>query len=311
MFSTPILFIIFNRADHTQLVFNEIKKQKPKKLFVFADGPRTENEEDQTKCKKTRTIISNQIDWDCSLETMFLDYNLGCGKGPAKAITWFFENVEEGIIIEDDCIPHPDFFDYCSILLEKYRSENRIMVIGATTYRDDYPCINSYTFSIYPTMAAWATWKRVWLKYDYNLSCFKREDVQKKLRKYFHSKFEYKSWMNLYDWIVEDNFETYWDWQMNFILYMNDGIAIRPKKNMIMNIGFGIDATHTNYLKNPNFTANRETFSCFPLVYPSEIKINKKNDSIYYKKMHKTAFLKQLLIKISNKLRKYSSKIIL
>jgi hypothetical protein len=304
MFNTPVLFIVFNRIENAQIVFNEIKIQKPAQLYVFADGPRADHPEDKHRCEQTRAIILNQIDWDCNLKTLFLDFNLGCGKGPAKAITWFFENVTDGIIIEDDCVPHPDFFNYCAELLEKYRNDTRIMVIGATTYRDDYPCKESYAFSIYPTMAAWATWKRVWQKYDYYLSSFTREELENKLKEYFFSSFEFKNWMNLYDWIIAEKFDSFWDWQLNYMMYMNDGIAIRPQKNMIKNIGFGNDATHTSYLKSPNFTANREIFSCLPLKHPSAVKINKQIDSKYYIKMHKISIIRQAVIKIKNRIRK-------
>ena len=287
MLNTPILFLIFNRPDHIALVFNEIKKQQPKYFYIHADGPRSGNQDDIKKCQVARSIIE-QIDWECELHTLFRDENLGCGKGPASAITWFFENVSEGIIIEDDCIPHPDFFNYCSELLNKYRDDSRIMVIGATTYQDNYPCEYSYTFSAYGTMAAWATWKRVWDKYDYSLSYFTRHELKTKLRKYFYSRFEYTNWLGLYDWIVKDGFSSYWDWQLHFITFFNEGIAIRPKFNMISNIGIGIDATHTNYEIAAAFQACRPTFGCFPLSHPPLISVNKKYDAAYYKKMYST-----------------------
>ena len=302
MLETPILFIIFNRPESTRLVFDEIKRQHPKKLFVFADGIRPDNKDDQIKCLQTRSVVLDQIDWDCDLQTMFLDFNLGCGQGPARAITWFFQNVPAGIIIEDDCIPHPDFFKYCTELLEKYRDNNKIMVIGGATYRDDYPCSHSYTFSIYPTMTAWATWARVWSLYNYKLSGYSREDIREKLKKYFLSRFEYRNWLKLYDWMVADNFTSYWDWQLNFLMYMNDGIAIRPQKNLVKNIGFGSDATHTNYFVSQNFTANRETFACLPLNHPESVIISKITDSRYYNKMYKTPFVEQ----VQNKIKKYT-----
>ena len=281
MFQTPILFIIFNRPDSTQKVFNEIKKQRPQKLYVFADGPRFDILNDVSKCKESRKIIENQVDWECNLFTCFEELNLGCGKGPAKAITWFFNNVEEGIIIEDDCIPHPDFFQYCSILLEKYRFEEKIMVIGATSYDDFYKSKYSYTFTLYSTMAAWATWRRVWLLYDYYLSFVNRKNLQLKLEQHFYSKFEVKNWMRLYDWMIKDNFSDYWDWQLHFLLFYHKGISIRPQKNMISNIGVGEGATHTKYISSEIFLAFKETFGCLPLNHPPEIEVNKRRDSIH------------------------------
>lgn len=290
----PVLFIIFNRPDNTKKVFAEICKQKPSKLFVFADGPRLNNTDDYIKCEQTRAIIKKQVDWDCDLQTMFLDINLGCGKGPAKAITWFFENVEEGIIMEDDVMPHPDFFSYCTILLEKYRNDEKIMVIGGATYHDDYPCEYSYTFSIYPILTAWATWRRVWLKYDYSMEFLNHEKLTLKLNEYFYSKLERKHWMAMYEWIIVDKLSSYWDWQFYLMMFYYEGIAIRPQKNMISNFGCGNDATHTNYLQNANFVANRELFPCLPLVHPPKIEINKKRDAIFFKKRYGLSLLGSL-----------------
>lgn len=298
MFHTPILFLVFNRPDTTQIVFNEIKKQKPKYLYVYADGPRKNNENDVIKCAETRAIFEKQIDWDCDLKLFFNDNNLGCGKGPAYGITWFFNNVEEGIIIEDDCVPHPDFFYYCHNLLTKYRSFEKVMVIGGTTYRDDYPCENSYTFSIYGTMAAWATWKRVWDKFDFNLAYVNKNDLKVRLKKYLHSDFEYKKWLSLYDWMLSDGFSDYWDWQLQFLMFYNEGVAIRPKRNMIRNIGIGTDATHTTTEKTDIFAANRATFGCLPLIHPNKVSVDKKIDAIFFKRQ----FRKPLTCRLTDNL---------
>ena len=128
-FDIPILFVIFNRPDTTQRVFDEIRKQQPKFLYVAADGPRIERADDPEKCIKTRSII-DQIDWECDLKLLFRDENLGCGKSVYTAISWFFKNVEMGIVFEDDCLPHPDFFQYCKELLLKYKDTKIIKWIS-------------------------------------------------------------------------------------------------------------------------------------------------------------------------------------
>jgi hypothetical protein len=307
MFNTPVLFIIFNRPDRTQLVFNEIKKQKPKKLFVHADGARPGNQDDIQNCLDSRRIIDQQIDWECDIQKIYRTENLGCGRGPAEAITWFFNNVEEGIIIEDDCIPHQDFFKYCEELLEKYRNDERIMVIGATTYRDDYPCNYSYTFTIYATMAAWATWKRVWKQYDFNLLFLNRVELNQKLGEYLFSKFEVRKWMTLYDWMVKDGFSDYWDWQMQFLMFYKEGVAVRPQKNMIRNIGIGVDATHTISYSTEMFVSNRPIYGCLPLSHPPKVKIDKKLDARYFRIIFKRTFyqrIMQFILKVQNRLRK-------
>jgi hypothetical protein len=285
MSKVPVLFTIFNRPDRTQIVFNEIRKYKPDHLFIHADGPRSFVPADYDKCKACRNIIVEQIDWDCEIHTNFREENRGCGRGPSEAMTWFFSQVNEGIIIEDDCVPHPDFFRYCEELLDRYRNDERVMVIGATTYRDDYPCEHSYTFTTYGTMAAWATWKRVWDKYDFHLTFLTRDKLEDKLKKSLFSKFEVTKWMELYDWIKQDGFTDYWDWQLQFMMFYSDGIAIRPKRNMIKNIGTGDDATHTVNHSSEMFVSERAIFSCLPLSHPTVVMVNKKADAIYFRRM--------------------------
>jgi hypothetical protein len=170
MLLTPVLFIIFNRPGTTQQVFDAIKQQKPKYLFVAADGPRPDKPDDKEKCKATRAII-DQVDWDCNLKTLFRDENRGCGYGPAEAITWFFDHVEEGIILEDDCLPSPYFFKFCSVILERYKSDTRIGIISGTN-----PLIRwninqkDYIFSRFGSTWGWATWRRAWMYFDHEMN---------------------------------------------------------------------------------------------------------------------------------------------
>ena len=159
MFNTPILFIIFNRPDTAKKVFKKIQKIEPKQLFIAADGPRKNKPEDVELCKQTREIL-NGINWDCELITLLREENVGCKKGPADAISWFFEHVEEGIILEDDCLPSDSFFPFCEELLEKYRYDTRIMHIGGSIQLPDYENPDSYYFSRLSHVWGWATWKR-------------------------------------------------------------------------------------------------------------------------------------------------------
>src|SRR5882762_10017668 len=132
-FTTPVLFLIFNRPETTRRVMEAIRKIRPKKLYIAADGPRPDREDDVDKCREVREIAS-VIDWDCDVTKLFRKENLGCGKGPSSAITWFFEHETEGIILEDDCLPSPSFFSFCAELLERYRYDTRIMEIGGNNF---------------------------------------------------------------------------------------------------------------------------------------------------------------------------------
>ena len=157
-FDTPILFIIFNSPEQTRHSFEAIRRIKPSKLYVAADGPRVDKESDKQRCQETREII-NYIDWDCDLQTLFRENNLGCGKGPADAISWLFEKEEIGIILEDDCIPDNSFFAFCHELLNKYLTDTRIMHIAGTNHNPNYLSYNdySYFFSQVGHMLGWAT----------------------------------------------------------------------------------------------------------------------------------------------------------
>jgi hypothetical protein len=174
---TPVLFVIFNRLDTTNIVFKAIRKAQPKKLYIAADGPRPGNVSDEEKCTSIRKLVIN-VDWDCELKTLFREENLGCGLGPASAYDWFFEHEEEGIILEDDCLPDPSFFIYCQELLEKYRHDTKIMHITGSNFQkgwqndEDY----SYYFSSYPHEWGWATWRRAWKLYDFKVQKYPELD---------------------------------------------------------------------------------------------------------------------------------------
>lgn len=164
--STPIALIIFNRPDLTIRVFSKIARAKPKTLFVIADGPRSDHPGDIKKCAEARSIIES-VDWDCTVHKNYSDINLGCGRRLASGISWVFEKVEEAIILEDDCLPHPTFFRFCKELLERYRDDERIMQINGQNFqhksmRTSY----SYLFSYSNNCWGWATWRRAWQHFD-------------------------------------------------------------------------------------------------------------------------------------------------
>lgn len=278
-FNTPILFLIFNRPDTTQKVFEVIRQFKPKFLFVAADGPRLNKEDEKEKCEKTRNIIK-QIDWDCELKTLFRDENLGCKMAVSEAITWFFEHVEEGIILEDDCLPSQSFFKFCEELLDRYRNDTRIMLISGYNKQNIWnPNNYDYFFSNLGGIWGWASWRRAWIYYD---------DTMKELDNFSKNHyFEYlfgehvgkkrKRQMYL---VGKKNIDT-WDYPWGFSRHLNSGMACVPSKNLIQNIGFGTEATHT---KNDIFTTKivLNDFK-FPLRYNDMVVVDKEYDRLFLK----------------------------
>lgn len=309
MFNIPILFLIFNRPDTTQRVFEEIKKQKPKYLFVAADGARSDSLEDAQKCKRARDIVLDGIDWDCEVKTLFRDENLGCGVAVSAAITWFFENVEQGIILEDDCLPHPSFFVFCETLLEKYKDDENVYGISGDNFQDGLQSGDaSYFFSNYCYIWGWATWRRAWDSYDFNLSQLEKFK-EKQLIKRIDKRIVFKNyWFAILDKVANKEIDT-WDYQWLFTLWNNGGVAVVPNVNLISNIGFGKDATHTTALSN---SANMTTQDISTITHPNAIIVDKiadryASDTIF--NIHKTKklnfkdlkrFLKRIMIKLSN-----------
>jgi hypothetical protein len=240
---SPILFLIFNRPNETQILFNAIREAKPKKLYVAADGPR-KNGVDETACKETKDIL-NQIDWDCELITLFREENLGCGKAVSSAITWFFENEEEGIILEDDCLPSNDFFRFCDAMLEKYRFDERIGHICGCNFQDGLKRgEGDYYYSKLTHVWGWASWRRVWRKYDFFMDGLIEAIEDDFLSGLSENKLSKKILYDSFTKTQQGEINT-WDYQYLFLNQVNGRLSVIPNSNMISNIGFNADGTHT------------------------------------------------------------------
>jgi hypothetical protein len=277
-FDVPILFMAFNRPDTTGPVFEELRKLKPKKLFIAIDGPR--NDLEKEKVDEVKKIVSN-IDWPCKTKKLFRGKNLGCFNACVGAVSWFFENVEEGIILEDDCLADQSFFFFCKELLEKYRDDDRIMHISGVNFRDQSIQESSYYFSKYPYMWGWATWRRAWKKYNHDVSLYLKFKKENLLSEIFKSKFE-----RLY---MKHILESYyakqsqgWDNPWVFSILINNGLSIVPSKNLVRNIGFSTN-TSTHSRVADSFLSIQSKKINFPLKHPLFIIRDGKADERYVK----------------------------
>ena len=280
-FKTPILFIIFNRPDVTIRVFNEIKKIKPSKLYVVADGPRESKAEEKEKCNETREII-DLVDWDCEVFKNYSDINLGCKKRVSSGIDWFFEQEEQGIILEDDCLPTQSFFKFCEEMLEKYKNEDKVGMISGDNFqfgkvKNQY----SYYFSRYSHIWGWATWRRAWKKYDVSIRIWQELKKEKILKNIFNNVRDEYYWSKIFDDVYKNKIDT-WDYQWSFTCFINNYLSVMPEKNLISNIGFSKDSgTHT---KRFSKFSNMETEELqFPLKSPPEIVRSVESDNITQK----------------------------
>ena len=281
-FDVPILFLVFNRPETTVQVFEKIREIKPQRLFVSADGPREGKEGEKEKCQAVRDLILRSIDWPCEVKTLLRNQNLGCGSAVSGAITWFFENVEEGIILEDDTVPDKSFFSFCEAMLNKYRFENKIKMIGGINFQDEIRRGDaSYYFTRLCHIWGWATWKRTWNEYDFDLSTITRKEVTDAALGYFGDRRIAEEWGYIYDNLKSKRYDT-WDFQLALSIWKNDGINIVPQKNLVSNIGYGQDATHT-HLVDP--FANIPLESLTDIKYASEIKVDVRADQYSLKKI--------------------------
>ena len=232
MLHTPILLLVFNRPEQALLVFEQIRLQQPEQLFIAADGPRPGEE---ALCDATRAAVLNGIDWPCKVETLFRPHNLGCGKAVSAGIDWFFSQVEEGIILEDDCVPDPTFFSFCTAMLAQYRLDQNIMHINGGNYQFGALRGNaSYYFSRYAHVWGWATWRRAWQYYDFTLDRYRHVSRQG-LNTFLQSELQ-----SIYDAQADT-----WDIQWFMTVWFNKGWVITPNVSLVKNIGYGKKATHT------------------------------------------------------------------
>ena len=221
MCTIPILLITFNRPDHIRQVLTEIRKQQPAQLYVCQDGAREGNATDVERVQAVRDVINELVDWPCELHTLYQDKNLGCGPGPAAGITWFFEHVEMGIILEDDCLPHPNFFAYCEELLDKYQSDERISFIGGTNHHLPIKTNASYSFmGGHHQTWGWATWRRTWKQFDYYLSEFNKRNFKQIIRNYYRGLKQQTYWMEVFEKLKKNRMnDSSWDYQFYFVFF--------------------------------------------------------------------------------------------
>jgi hypothetical protein len=280
MFNTPILLIAFNRPETTKIVFDSIKKIKPNKLYIAIDGPRNEHPEDKNKINNVKNIFKD-IPWECDLFFLIREQNKGCKHSVSEAIDWFFKSEDFGIILEDDCLPTEDFFIYCSDLLQKYKNENQILMITGDNFQDGISRgDSSYYFSKLTHVWGWATWKRAWEKYDVNMSFWPKFKTSKEFKNIFHLYMAKKYFTSIFDSVYNGRIDT-WDYQWTACVWYNNGLCITPNKNLVKNIGFGPDATHTKL--ETMRSKNQRTESILPLTHPKNIFRDNKADEYVFK----------------------------
>ena len=262
MLRTPVAFLIFNRPDTTAAVFAAIAKARPATLLVVADGPRASRRGEEELCAAARAVIG-RVDWPCQVLTNFSDHNLGCRGRVSSGIDWVFSQVEEAIFLEDDCLPDPTFFPFCEQMLDRFRTDSRVMHIGGTNFQgaarisDD-----SYYFSRHVHVWGWASWRRAWQHYDVDMGAWTWARATGRISDILSTPMERRAFTPLFDRVARGEIDT-WDTQWTVACRAQNALSIVPARNLVSNIGFRGDATHTSDSGHPV-----ATMPTFPLAQP-------------------------------------------
>lgn len=298
LFSTPILFVIFNRPDTTKLVFEAIRKIKPTKLYIVADGAREKKKGELNLCEDTRLVTEN-IDWECEVFRKYSDKNLGCKVNMSNGISWFFENEEQGIILEDDCLPDQSFFSYCQELLNKYKNVDKVKMISGNNFQFGRKYGEaSYFFSNFPNIWGWATWRRAWRDYDIEMKSYPEFKKNKKIINIFRDKRIQKFMIKLFDRLYSNKMNT-WAGRWAYAIYNSGGVSIAPNVNLVSNIGFGKNSTNTK--KEDNISNNIPTEALGEIIHPNRIVVSEEADDFLFQKI----FYKNIFEKIINRIKMY------
>lgn len=275
---TPVLFMVFNRPDTTRRVFETIREARPSRLYIAADGAREDKPGEKERVAEVRRII-NQADWPCELKTLFRKTNLGSRHAVSSAITWFFEQEEQGIILEDDCLPHPDFFYFCEELLECYKDNENIAMISGTNFqmgRKRGP--DSYYFSRYSNIWGWASWRRAWAQYEPDMNFWPEWKASADWKKSYPNRIERKHQEERLDRVWNQQMDT-WDYQWSAVIRKHDRLIAVPNVNLIANIGFSQDSTHTKSATHK--LANLPVHAIGRIKHPDEVVPNVRADRFW------------------------------
>jgi hypothetical protein len=264
----PILFLVFNRPEPTRQVFETIRAYRPTRLYIAADGPRAEKPGEWRLCSQVRSVVE-EVDWECEVQTLFRDQNLGCGAAVSGAISWFFECEERGIILEDDCLPDPTFFTFTEEMLERFQDDGRIGSISGDNFLPaSLYSKRPYGFSKYVQIWGWATWRRFWKHYDFELNGEEAE-WESIIRHTNPIENQAKYWLQIFHALRSGLIDT-WDYQVMFSAWKAGVVHIFPGRNLISNLGYGADATHTNF-ESPLAGLRPESIDNYQITLPVEV----------------------------------------
>lgn len=275
---TPVAFMVFNRPETTEASFRQIRKQRPNQLFIVADGPRAAHPEDQRLCTEVRTIVEH-IDWPCEVLRDYAPQNLGLRKRFETGLDWVFSLTDRAIVLEDDCVAHPDFFRFCDSLLDRYADDERVSVVTGDNFQKGIVRGDaSYYFSRYNHVWGWATWNRAWAHYDGTMSFWADWKASSDWRQQLPDAVERGYWEQIFDQASRGKIDS-WDYVWTACLWYAGGLTATPNANLVANIGFDRQATHTRTAP-PGHAV--ESQSLGPLTHPESVNANVEADRFVF-----------------------------
>ena len=292
---SAVLFIVFNRPSTTERVFEAIRAARPPRLYISADGPRRNRPTDPERCKRVKEIVS-AIDWECEAYFNFRSENLGCKRAVSSGITWFFDNESEGIILEDDVLPVPSFFEFCDEMLEYYRDESAVsMVSGSNLISSEHPVEDSYFFTRYCHIWGWATWRRAWQHYELDMRSYPEWLAAGGLEEHCRDWAARLYWRRIFGATYRGEIDT-WDYQWFFTCWKHRSLCAIPGNSLTLNIGFDGDATHTTGPVPHYVTQSTHSEMSFPLRHPHSIDIDLVAEKVIDKSVFGLSFLRRVLL---------------
>lgn len=294
MKKSPVAIIVYNRAEEALLVLKEIFKYQPKELFIIADGPKLNDSEDKKKCEEVKKIIDS-FNWDCKVNVNYSSHNLGLKKRVITGLNWLFSKVERAIILEDDCVPSDDFFNFCDEMLEYYKDETDIGCITGVNFQDNITRGQySYYFSKYNHCWGWAAWRRSWDLFSEDLSFWPEYRKSKAWKSKFSLYREKLFWTKHFDYCYSNDVNS---WAANWALslFFHESLTVTPQKNLISNVGHGENSTHTSD-KNSKFS-NMPTYELKNIAHPPGIRLNNDADDYTF-----NSHFKGYELKLSNRI---------
>lgn len=264
--STPVAFVVFNRPEHTSKSFARIRAQRPTQLFVIADGPRAGHATDPERCQQVRAIV-DVVDWPCTVHRDYAARNMGCKRRVSSGLDWVFSQVDRAIVLEDDCVPHDDFFAYCEALLERYQDDDRVAAVTGDNFQGGIKRGDgAYYFSKYNHVWGWASWSRSWRRYDGDIRFWATWKDSAEWRALHPDRIERRYWERVFDRVALGAIDS-WAYPWTASTWYHGGLTATPNVNLVRNIGIGPEATHTRGTPRPG----GGTMPLRPLRHPRKI----------------------------------------